>query len=320
MDVLILGASSIVGRRVVPALRAIEGIGEVVIASRRTDAPDLPGATIVRTPDHVDLLDGPRRLVYVSLENGAHDRAATAALGSGHDVVVDKPAFLRPGVRGAALADARTRGTLLAESHVWAWHPQVARARQLLADRTIRAVTSVFTFPDFPAGSFRHASALGGGALSDLGPYAISAAATLLGRRPDEVVADVHRRRPDGLELSFSVRETYGDAVHLGYYGFGSEYANRLEVIGDGISVVLEPAFTTRADQQVAVRVRERDEVRTLDIGPADTFGAFLAEAVAAVRTGRPEPLRDRLERSGAAFDRLSVALGVDWDARLGAV
>src|SRR5262245_41448000 len=96
MDVLIIGGSRIVRKRVLPALATLAAVGTVHVASRRGieghEASVPKSGRVFR--DYAEALATlPPGLAYVSLPNKMHAEWATKALGKGFHVVVDKPAF-----------------------------------------------------------------------------------------------------------------------------------------------------------------------------------------------------------------------------------
>src|SRR5205085_2558452 len=134
--------------------------------------------------DYASALDrSDATLVYVSLVNSEHERWATAALQSGRHVVVDKPAFLGRAATEGAVELAQRQGVCLAEATVYAYHPQVASVKELFAQANSAPtrLTAEFCFPDLDPTNFRYRRALGGGALWDVGPYAVSVGRTFFG-------------------------------------------------------------------------------------------------------------------------------------------
>src|SRR5687768_13140134 len=128
MDVLIIGFSSLVKRRVLPALLDIKGVDKIHIASRR----DLPSHLVTGTRAG-SVIRGYQRalsetkpgLVYVSLPNALHYEWSMRALSAGCHVVVDKPAFLSTQQATEAAELATGKSLCCAEATVWQYHPMV---------------------------------------------------------------------------------------------------------------------------------------------------------------------------------------------------
>ena len=94
----------------------------------------------------------------------------------------------------AAAADAS--GALLVEASSYRWHPRVRRAQQRLPEiGRVRHVAAGFTFDGSLEGNYRLDPTRGGGALYDVGCYAVSACLWAVGA---------------GLPVEVSARSTYG--------------------------------------------------------------------------------------------------------------
>jgi predicted dehydrogenase len=138
--------------------------------------------------------------VYVALANDQHLPWSLAALRAGKHVLCEKPLCLT-----AAEVDelaAATGDRVCVEASWYRWHPRVRLAQQRLPDiGPVRHVSAGFTFGNVPEGNYRLDPAQGGGALYDVGCYAVSAALWAVGEGvPDEVAAQV-RRGPTGVDL-----------------------------------------------------------------------------------------------------------------------
>jgi predicted dehydrogenase len=96
--------------------------------------------------------------VYVPLPNALHVEWSIRALEAGKHVLCEKPMSRRPDEVERAFAAAERAGRVLAEAFMWRHHPQLARARELIASgaigrlRVLRAtfgfVAATLRFPD----------------------------------------------------------------------------------------------------------------------------------------------------------------------------
>jgi dTDP-3,4-didehydro-2,6-dideoxy-alpha-D-glucose 3-reductase len=318
IDALVIGYSTLARSKLLPALVGVEGIGRIHLATRQAglelrELPEEKRGTI-HTGYQKALREAPKGLAYVSLPNHLHAPVVTAALEAGFHVVVDKPAFLTRAESQAQLAAAKARGLCLAEATVWGFHQQVAVAQHAFASAHASPgmVQAVFSFPPLPADNFRNHPEMGGGSLNDLGPYAVSAARAFLPGDPVEIHARVLCRHPrTGVDTAFAVSMVYEHGeVFQGFFGFGTEYRNRLSIVGPGVSVELDPAFTT-PEAPVSVRVR-RTNVEDLSLAPrTDTFRVFLTEVVRSISEGNGDRWTSLLEWDDRILNRVAEAAGV---------
>src|ERR1700712_4383626 len=131
--------------------------------------------------------------VYIGLPNDAHLPWAVEALRAGKPVLCEKPLALTAAEVDEMMGVVEETGGLLVEASWYRWHPRTRMAERLLRDSTIGDVTVVsagFTFAGVPADNFRLDPAKGGGALYDVGCYAVSGVLWSVGQGlPIEVTA-----------------------------------------------------------------------------------------------------------------------------------
>ncbi len=302
MRVLILGHSSIVRKRVRPALARMPEIEAVEIASRHDAEADHSefGSALARSA---------AELVYVSLVNTEHASWVERALESGRHVVVDKPALPNLEESERLVALARSRRLCLAEATVYPHHPQIAAIRDCF-ERSGSAMTRIdacFSFPPLPATDFRYRRGLGGGALSDLGPYAASPGRVFWGERPQGVECRILTTGgPDDVETSFSVLLQYaGGRSLVGHFGFTTAYRNRLSLLGPACCVDIDRVFTTPGDLGNEWVVTRPAGLERSKAPAADAFALFVRDVLARIRSGNLEELYEALLTDAFVLDRM---------------
>lgn len=200
----ILGAAR-VNERLLPAIVEASNAELVAIASRRPGAaaatlakyaPDRPE---VRAYDQLEAMldDSSIQAIYLPMANEEHAAWALRAIERGKHVLCEKPMALAVSDIDAIAAAARARGVTVMEGFMYRFHPQHQRVRELLDSGLIgdiRFVRSSFSFMMRPARMYRLARdvANGGGAMWDIGCYAIHAARMWFDAAPLAVTALAH--------------------------------------------------------------------------------------------------------------------------------
>lgn len=304
MQILILGSSAISKKRLLPALAALPEISGIEVASRSDPDADFSGYEEA-------LAASPAELVYVSLVNSDHASWAERALESGRHVVIDKPAVLGFEQARRLIELSRERARCLAEATVYTRHPQLDVIRELFA-RSGAAPSSIlanFSFPPLAEENFRYREELGGGALNDLGPYAVTPGRLFFGGRPDDLECRVlSRHGENGVETAFSVVLTYpGGCSMVGQFGFTTAYRNRLSLTGPDLCVDVDRVFTTPESLENELMVGQQSGASTVKVPAADCFALFMGEVLEKIRTGDLEGLRGEL---------LDDAFVLDWMRR----
>lgn len=313
MRLLILGYSSIVERRVMPAAAKIGQIETISIASKSRPQPkDWPKRGRFFDDYEAALRGGDCDLVYLSLPNAMHDYWVMAALAAGKHVVVDKPAMMTWAASERAVEVARRAGRLVAEATVFGYHPQFARLAEFIAETgPITQAAAQFVIPPLPIGNFRNHAELGGGCLLDMGPYAAATMRILGGDDVSGITALAGGRHPEtGVDMGFSVLARLGNGgAFSGHFSFEGEYQNRLLVVGRSGSVLIERVFTPPADHPVEWRRRVRNAEDVVTFEPADTFANFLEAVTSAIAGGDHERFHRDLLSDARCRDMIATAL-----------
>ena len=167
---------------------------------------------------------------------------------------------------------------LLVEGSWNRWHPRTRRAADLLSDVAGRVeVRAWFTFPGVPEGNYRLDPSRGGGALLDVGCYAIGAALLSLGDDVRVVTAEQHVSG-SGVDLTTTavLESPRGRAELTG--SFEQDEAQGWTVTAEGFELTLDhPAFTSWHEQST-LRVRQESEDRVEPFAACDPYRLMVEE------------------------------------------
>ena len=293
MHILLLGYSRIARKRIIPALCSFGPDVHLDIASKSTAAAAkaeqrLPGDIF---DSYGDALQASRAgTVYISLVNSDHAQWAEMALASGRHVVVDKPSFLSCADAERLLALAKSKKRLLAEANVFPFHPQIDRVFEEFtsAQSSPAKITSVFSFPGFQKDDFRYQAACGGGALNDLGPYALSAGTVFFKEHPHRLFCRVTDRSGAGVDLAFSMAALYtGGRAMVGHFGFNTEYQNTISILGPSLCISFDRVFTIPPDYKNTLKLRTADTMKEVAVAQSDSFANFFKKIFSDVKNRR---------------------------------
>lgn len=213
----ILGWGKIARTQLAPAI--IQAGHEVVaIGSRSPEAATLAWSEAhapVRWTGYEGVLNDPRvEAVYIALPNDAHVPWALKALAAGHHVLCEKPMALSLADVDRLSHAAHTAQRHLHEAYMVLHHPQWA-ALKTLDVGAWRHIQAAFSYDNRDPANIRNQAALGGGALWDIGCYAVLLGHWLMDRAPDRVRCH-QRRHPDwGTDTHTQGELRWGDATVL---------------------------------------------------------------------------------------------------------
>ena len=292
-SILFLGYSNLVKGRILPILKAA-GFSEVAIAKYEgqhwDEAYRKCGLPVVRYDSYDEgLKNFEGDLVYVSTVNSTHAEVAARALEAGFHTVVDKPATLRFEEAKELVALARAKNRFLGESVVYLMHPQLAAIRRVFNDNgdAPKLAAVHFSMPPFLPDNFRYRRSLGGGALPDTAPYAVSVGRYFFGSKPLSVDCVVTERDENGLDIAYSLLMKYaGGKAMIGYFGFNTEYINQIHLMGNRTNVLCNRIFTIPDDMENELTVNHLNEVTKVKCPKANNFERYLSDVLAALKSG----------------------------------
>jgi xylose dehydrogenase (NAD/NADP) len=246
------------------------------------------------------LADPEVEAVYIPLPNSMHVDWTLRALEAGKHVLCEKPMDRRPELVEHAFDLAAERGLVLSEAFMWRHNPQTARLRELLDEGAIGAVRLVracFSFMLTRDVDVRLDPALDGGALMDVGCYAVSGARLAAGGEPLSVAAEVVTG-PTGVDMRLTGLLRFdGDVLGMVDCGLDLPSRSELEIAGTEGRIVLPDPWHCIAPRIVVERGYEQEIVA---VAPADSYALELDDMAAAIRGERP-PLLGRADALGQA-------------------
>ena len=191
----ILGTGNIAKRALLaPAIDMPEVI-VTAVASRDVARAQAYAAEngVLRACDYVGLLaDSEVDVVYITLPPTMHAEWSIQALEAGKHVLCEKPMSANEREARAVMAAVERTGRVYMEAFHFPYHPFAKRVRDLLDTRALGGITGAEAHFQIPrkyiaAGNIRRNYSLGGGALMDVGCYALNALRRLLGE-PEAVL------------------------------------------------------------------------------------------------------------------------------------
>lgn len=238
-------------------------------------------------------------VIYNPLANSLHAPWNLAAIAAGKPVLSEKP-FARDVVEAQRVADAATdAGVTVLEGFHYAFHPVTQCAFGLAADGTLGAIERVevrMAMPEPGVGDPRWSLELAGGAVMDLGCYALHIMRSLgrlaapgLQGAPSVVRAQAEERAP-GVDARCDIDLAFpGGAVGLSTNSMvAQDYSFTLRIAGADGEVLVHDFIHPAEDDRLTITTARGTTVEHLGTRPSYTYQL---EAFAAhVEDGTPLP------------------------------
>ncbi|MGV8135444.1 MAG: Gfo/Idh/MocA family protein [Mangrovibacterium sp.] len=250
-SILFLGYSNLIRQRILPILPRT-GFFEVYIAKFQEqlwdDYVDTLPYKIYKYDSYEEGLNAFNGdVIYVSTVNSTHYEIAKQGLIKGNNVIIDKPATLSLKETEDLLSYAYNHNLLCCESTVYLEHPQIAMTKRIFENNKDKPklLTVHFTMPPFKSNNFRYVKELGGGALFDTLPYAVSICREFFLDLPATTNCIISERNESGLDIEYSLLLSFpGGKTMIGHFGFNTEYVNQVKIFGTRTSVTFDRVFT----------------------------------------------------------------------------
>ena len=282
-----LGAGSIARTALGPAVAAAPN-AVLHAAAARDPARAAALGPVHGYGDYAELLaDDDVEAVYVALQNDAHLPWTLAALEAGKHVLCEKPLGLDAGEVDRMAAAAGDR--LVVEASWYRWHPRVRLAQARLPEiGAVRHVAAGFAFAGELAGNYRLDRAHGGGALYDVGCYAVSACLWAVGAGlPADVVASAERG-PTGVDLDSRAILRWDTGVEAEVHAsLSRDLGQWLVITGDRGELELRGDAFASWQQATELWVSDGTGTERVPVPPADAY-AVMVEEVSSVLRGGP--------------------------------
>ncbi len=277
--------------KVIPAMRKSDFCDFQAIASRepakaREAAGRLNIPRAYGTYEEL-LADQEIEAVYVPLPNHLHVAWSIKALMAGKHVLCEKPLGLNA-AEARELLDAAGRHPALKvmEGFMYRHHPQWQRAK-LLVDRgkigELRAIQSFFAYYNVVPDNIRNRPELGGGALMDIGCYAVSLARWLFEAEPLRVCGFTELdpvfqtdRQVSGIMIFGAGTATFTCGTQLAPY-------QRVNILGTDGRIEIEIPFNAPPDQICRMWYQSGNQIEEIQLAACDQYtlqGDLMAKAI----------------------------------------
>jgi predicted dehydrogenase len=299
----VLGCSGHYFKRVAVPLRESLLVEPYAIASRDTakakDAAAEWGFPVSYGSYEALLADSNVDFVYNPLPNHLHLEWIKKAADAGKHVLCEKPLGLNAKEAAEAAAYCKKKGVLLMEAFMYRFHPQWRHARNLVEARElgqVRTTHCVFTYNNKDPKNIRNIAQFGGGALLDIGCYAVSSARFLMGGEPERVSCLVEKDGQFGTDILASGILDFGGG-RRSTFTVGTQLFSmqRVDAYGTGGSLSVEIPFNMHGDVCGRITVSTDVSRRVVETEIADQyllqFDAFARAIVE--ETEVPTPIED---------------------------
>ena len=277
----IVGAAR-VNERLIPAINQSE-LGELIaIGSRRRGAAkDCLLKYLPESEDKVSCFDGLDQIIthnnvdaiYIPLANEEHTEVALKAIRAKKHVLIEKPMAIKSEEVKILIEEAAKNNVKIMEGFMYAFHPQFDRIMNTIKSNILGDISyahSMFSFPIKPARFYRIDRSMenGGGALWDIGPYAIHTIRQCFKENPKRVKA-IAKLNEHGADIATSGLIDFGNSKRATFdISFECTRRSEFEAFG-ALGRVKCPTVWQPDDKQAKIIINTESSGLTEEVVPA---------------------------------------------------
>jgi predicted dehydrogenase len=299
----ILSTSRFAQTKILPALRGCAHVELAAIASRDLERARAVAAEfgIPRAYGSYDelLADPEIDLVYNPSPNHLHVPWSIKALEAGKHVLCEKPLGLTAAEAETLLAVSRRHPRQkIMEAFMYRLHPQWRRAVGIVREGGVGeplVVQSLFSYFNEDPSNVRNQADIGGGALMDIGCYAISLARLVFGAEPRRVLGLVDTDPRFKTDRTVSALLDFGRQTSSFTCSTQLQPYQRVHILGTEGRIELEIPFNAPPDRQCRIWHQRGEQIDEISFDICDQYtieGEELSRAILD-DTAVPTPLED---------------------------
>lgn len=276
----VLGVATHFIKRVLLPLRKSPLINLYGIASRNPDKAEM-AAKKFGIPRYYGsyeelLADKEIEAVYIPLPNNLHVEWIKKSADAGKHIICEKPLALSTQEAEESIEYAKSRGVKLMEAFMYQLHPQWKHAKELVSVGEIGEVHTIHTrffYYLIDPNNIRNKLETGGGALRDIGCYAISIARFLLEKEPKRILSLITRDEDFRTDILTSAILDFGKSRSLFTVSTQTFPHQSVDIHGEGGDIHIKIPFNMYPDVPAEVVVTTDIGTRVIRSEPSDQYG-----------------------------------------------
>lgn len=294
----ILGTSNHFSKRIVLPLKDTNHCSSYAIGSRNIEkaetmakAYDIPmwyGSydAVLNDPD-VDV-------IFIPLPNHMHKEWVDKALEAGKPVLCEKPLGMNAAEAQEMIDKAQNADVPLMEGFMYRFHPMWQHARDIVRTKqigNIQYIHTSFSYNNPSPSNIRNIPEYGGGALMDIGCYAISVPRFILEAEPRRAMAFVSEHPEFGTDMHTSGILDFNGSRATFSVSTTSQAFQRVDIVGSSGSITIHVPFNTQVDIPAKITVTDGIGTRDVEFPVCNAYGLMFDAFAWAVRESQPVPI-----------------------------
>ncbi|MEM5948234.1 Gfo/Idh/MocA family oxidoreductase [Spirochaetia bacterium 38H-sp] len=232
--------------------------------------------------------------VYIPLPNHMHKEYVKMAADNGKHILCEKPLTMDLQDTIELVEYTKKKGVILMEAFMYRLHPQWEYAKRLIKAGEIGKISSIhvaFFYNNPDPSNIRNKKETGGGAIPDIGCYAVSCARFLAGTEPKRVISLVNYDKDSLVDTLSSGILDFGEMRSVFTVGTRTFNKQQVQVYGSSGYLEIDVPFNTYPDVPGKIRITTSVGTRTVETQEIDQYGIEFSEFSFAIRENTAPPI-----------------------------
>lgn len=232
-------------------------------------------------------------LVYIPLPNHLHAEWIKKSADAGKHILCEKPITLNAKEAIASVEYAESKGVMIMEAFMYRFQPQWIRAKEICDVGEIGSIISIqthFSYNNPDPENIRNIAEYGGGALMDIGCYAISVPRFILGTEPTKVMSLIEKHQQFNTDKHTSAILDFGKTQAVFTVSTLTYPYQKVLIHGTSGNITVQIPFNTYVDVPAILTVQSGVGERNIEFPPSDQYGLQFDAYADAISQGLPVP------------------------------
>jgi predicted dehydrogenase len=246
------------------------------------------------------LMDPDIDVVYIPLPNHMHKEWIIKAAKAGKNILCEKPLCLNEDEVMACKEVITENRVQVMEAFMYQFHPLWIHAQNIIRTNQIGAIQYIhtsFAYNNPNEKNIRNIKEFGGGALMDIGCYAVSVPRFLLQKEPEKVISIMKIHPVFNTDILNSAILDFGDTIATFTVSTISENNQSVDIIGTAGRISIPFPFNTYVDTPAQITVSTSQGIRVIEFPVGDQYGLMFESFSKAIleNSSVPIPIEDSL-------------------------
>jgi len=238
--------------------------------------------------------------IFNPLPNHMHKEWMFKSIDAKKHMLCEKPLTLDTAQTNEVIEYIKDSGIKVMEAFMIRFHPKWQKAKSLVDNGYIGKVThlhTVFSYNNQDPANIRNIKETGGGALLDIGCYAINTARYILGKSPKRVISLIEKHPDFGTDMTTSAILDYGDVRSLFTVSTGVFPQQQVKVFGTEGTVTVTIPFNDISEIPGKILFENSETSMEIEVEPVNQYRLMFEAFAKSIidDTDVPLPLSDSL-------------------------